>query len=239
MAEDSTAGSSFIESSPGGSTGDDEAARRAASRKMTDQMRRVINRMVVVRPQTADLLKAADALSAFGDTLDALPSRTAVDAMNEVNEAGLNPRDFVERSPLSGPANALAPPMTLRIVGDESESQHVEGTVRFGQAYEGPPGSVHGGFVAAMFDELLGYAQLKPGYTGQLTISFKAQTPLEADLQLKAWVDREEGRKRWVLGECRVDGNLVTTAEGLFIAPREGTPHHMSKPEAWGQGRKP
>src|ERR1700737_3211005 len=133
---------------------------KAASRTLTDQMRRVINRLVVVRPKPDELTAAAEALAECGDRLDALPSRTKLDELSEVNEAGLNPRDFVERSPLSGPSNALAPPMVLTIVG-ESGSQHVEGRVTFGQAYEGPPGSVHGGFVAAMFDEMLGYAQLK------------------------------------------------------------------------------
>ena len=211
---------------------------RAASRKLTDQMRRIINRLVVVRPDAAELLAAADALSEFGDRLDTLPSRTKVD---EINEAGLNPRDFVERSPLSGPSNALAPPMVLKIVG-EPGSQHVEGRVTFGQAYEGPPGSVHGGYVAAMFDEMLGYAQLKPGYTASLTINYKLRTPLETELSLNAWVDREDGRKRYVKGECWAEGNLVSTADGLFIAPRPDDPHHktgMSTPENWGKGPKP
>ena len=39
---------------------------------------------------------------------------------------------------------------------------------------------------------------------------------------MRAWVDRVEGRKRWVRGTCHLDGVLVSEAEGLFIAPREG-----------------
>ena len=35
----------------------------------------------------------------------------------------------------------------------------VDFTPRFGAAYEGPPGSVHGGIIAAAFDEVLGMTQ--------------------------------------------------------------------------------
>jgi hypothetical protein len=37
-----------------------------------------------------------------------------------------------------------------------------------------------------------------------------------------AWVERTDGRKRWVKGTSRLDGVLLVEAEGLFIAPREG-----------------
>ena len=45
-------------------------------------------------------------------------------------------------------------------------------TVTFGSAYEGPPGCVHGGYVAAAFDEMLGFVQSlggNPGMTARLT----------------------------------------------------------------------
>ena len=45
------------------------------------------------------------------------------------------------------------------------------GVVTFGDAYEGPPGCVHGGFIAASFDEMLGFvagATGKPGMTARL-----------------------------------------------------------------------
>ncbi len=35
----------------------------------------------------------------------------------------------------------------------------IVGSVTFTAAYEGPPGCVHGGYVAAAFDELLGVTQ--------------------------------------------------------------------------------
>ena len=51
----------------------------------------------------------------------------------------------------------------------------------FNAAYEGPPGNVHGGMVAAAFDEVLGMAQSlsgNAGFTGTLTIRYRSPTPL-------------------------------------------------------------
>ena len=93
--------------------------------------------------------------------------------------------------------------------------------VAFGPAYEGPPGHVHGGLISAMFDELLGFAQLSPGFTAYLHVNYRKPTPLNAELHLLAWVESVERRKRIVKGECYLDGQLLTDAEGLFIAPRD------------------
>jgi acyl-coenzyme A thioesterase PaaI-like protein len=94
--------------------------------------------------------------------------------------------------------------------------------VTFGPAYEGPPGHVHGGLVAAMFDELLGFAQLSPGFTAYLHVNYRKPTPLNTPLSLTAWVESIERRKRVVRGECRAGDVLLSDAEGLFIAPRDG-----------------
>jgi acyl-coenzyme A thioesterase PaaI-like protein len=96
----------------------------------------------------------------------------------------------------------------------------VIGEVTFGAAYEGPPGHCHGAWVAAMFDEVLGFAQLAPGFTAYLHVNYRKPTPLGRPLDVKAWVDRVDGRKRFVKGECSCDGVLLSDAEGLFIAPR-------------------
>ena len=193
-----------------------EDAATLEARRLTEQLRRILNRLVLVRPDAADLRIAVDAARDFADRLDALPERTSA---GEIAEAGLFPRRFVERSPLSGLSNALAPPMTMRIV-DGGGDAFIEGEVTFGPAYEGPPGNVHGGYLAAMFDELLGFAQLSPGFTGTLTIRYRKKTPLNRELTLRASVDSVDGRKRVVRGTCSVDGEVTAEAEGLFIAPR-------------------
>jgi acyl-coenzyme A thioesterase PaaI-like protein len=73
-----------------------------------------------------------------------------------------------------------------------------------------------------MFDEMLGFAQQKPGFTATLTVRYLRPTPLNRLLDLRAHVDRVEGRKRTIVGSCQLDGVILSEAEGLFIAPRSG-----------------
>ncbi|MDQ1704941.1 MAG: hypothetical protein QOF18_1307 [Frankiaceae bacterium] len=194
---------------------------RQASEALAEELRRIIGRLAVVRPPADELNRAAEAAATFADRLDALPLRTR---SWEVSEAGLLPRDFIAYSPVSGRSNPMAPPVRLRVVegkNDAAGEHRIEGEVTFGPAYEGPPGHVHGGLVAAMFDELLGFAQLSPGFTAYLHVNYRKPTPLNTPLQLAAWVESIDGRKRLVRGECYADGVLLTDAEGLFIAPRD------------------
>ena len=208
-------------------------ATRKASEHLADEMRRIIARLAVVRPPADELERAAEAASVFADRLDALPERGR---SWEVSEAGLQPGDFVGFSPVSGRSNPMAPPVALKVRRgapreDIASDYHITGTVTFGPAYEGPPGHVHGGLIAAMFDELLGFAQLSPGFTAFLHVNYRKPTPLNADLSLVAWVDSVERRKRIVKGECYLGEEKLTDAEGLFIAPRDDVDYlaHLGK----------
>lgn len=125
---------------------------------------------------------------------------------------------FFDHSPLIGLANPLAPPVELA-----QDRDRVRGTVTFGSAYEGPPGCVHGGFVAAVFDELLGATQSMSGtqgMTAHLGIDYRRPTPLHLPLELEGWLDRRDGRKIWARGRLRAAGEatVLAEAEALFIA---------------------
>ena len=131
---------------------------------------------------------------------------------------------FVDRSPLSGGMNPLAPPMTM-VVQHPDEQRGIEGqvagTVTFGLAYEGPPGCVHGGFVAAAFDEVLGQTQAltgEPGMTAELTVRYKAPTPLNVELVFTGRVVRVEGRKIFTHATLMAGGRLCAESDGLFIS---------------------
>jgi hypothetical protein len=188
----------------------------AAELALATEIRRVINRLVLVRPGLEDLQNAAERARGFADLLDTLPARAG---SVEVSEAGLQPQDHVRHSPWSGTSNVLAPPVELWVVPETSETR---GRVYFDTAYEGPPGHAHGGCVAGVFDELLGRAQQSAGFTGWLTVTYRRPTPLRRTIDLRAWVDRVEGRKRWIKGVAELDGVLLVEAVGLFIAPRDG-----------------
>jgi acyl-coenzyme A thioesterase PaaI-like protein len=134
---------------------------------------------------------------------------------------GLQPGDpewyaFFDHSPFIGLANPLSPPVQLEYAGDK-----VLGRVTFGSAYEGPPGCVHGGYIAAVFDELLGSAQSlsgEQGMTAHLGIDYRRPTPLHVPLLLEGWLDRSEGRKIYARATLHAEGELTAEASGLFIA---------------------
>ncbi len=95
------------------------------------------------------------------------------------------------------------------------------GSAVFGSAYEGPPGAVHGGYVAAAFDEVLGYVQSmsgSPGMTGTLTVKYRKPTPIHTELFFEAELLRVEGRKIFTHGELFAGDLLTAEADGLFIS---------------------
>jgi acyl-coenzyme A thioesterase PaaI-like protein len=171
-------------------------------------------------PRRAASHRLADAAHAFGDRLDELlPHSRFTGGYAETALAG-SPMAFFDRSPLIGLANPIAPPIHVE-VAEKDGKRWVEGTAVFGRAYEGPPGNVHGGFVAAAFDEVLGFAQSlssQMGMTGTLTIRYRSPTPLFQELSFRAWVEGVERRKIFVSGTCHAGERLTAEAEGIFIS---------------------
>jgi len=190
----------------------------AELQSLADELRRVLAAAVQVRPVAGDLVPYTATARALADALEALAAAPSEGAV-------ARPYDPNRFNPVSGSASAVAPPLRMWPVTegpDGPDGRRTQGTVRFGPAYQGPPGHAHGAMVAAMYDDLLGRSQLAAGFTGSITIRYLAPTPLDRDLDVCAWVDRVDGRKRWVRGACHLDGRLLTEAEGLFIAPRGG-----------------
>jgi acyl-coenzyme A thioesterase PaaI-like protein len=80
---------------------------------------------------------------------------------------------------------------------------------------------VHGGFVAAAFDQLFGYLGVlvgRPALTASLTVKYRKPTPLAVELRLEGAVERTDGRKTFVRGRLLAGGELLAEAEGLFVA---------------------
>lgn len=126
---------------------------------------------------------------------------------------------FLKQSLYRGAHNPLAPPMQVEV----TEGEHgpaVVGRVRLGLAYEGPPHGVHGGYVAGLFDDVLGATQRmtdRPGVTGRLTVHYRHITPVEEELTVRAWVTEDVGRRIVAKATCHAGDTLTADAEALFI----------------------
>lgn len=189
--------------------------RRAEMRRVADRMRQVIERLVATSAPLEALTAAADGLEAVVAALEGYPQGHVFEGFAETANAG-DPYAFFDYSPIIGLANPIAPPLVTSI-----EAGTVVGRGTFGSAYEGPPGSVHGGHVAAAFDEVLGMTQSlagTPGMTGTLTIRYRRPTPLHKELRFVGRLDRVDGRKIYTLGECYDGDTLTAEAEGIFIS---------------------
>ena len=134
---------------------------------------------------------------------------------------GRPPEEFFPYSPVIGPKNPISPPVRIWKVpvGDDGVVE-IHGEVTMPAAYNGPPGSVHGGVIAEVFDELLGVTAVSndaAGFTGTLTVIYRSPTPLGERLTMRAWLDRREGRKAWAKGVLLHGDTLCAESEGIFI----------------------
>ena len=182
-----------------------------------------------LRGLIADVLmldSAAIGADGFAEAEELLAkARAHVAGLPEIRDKGGllgNPDDFslFERSPFSGKCNALATPMTMTFEGHTTKAH-----ATYGDAYEGPRGSVHGGHVIAAFDDLLGVAQSasgSPGLTGTLSVRLVARTPLHERIDYEAGVESHSGRKVVAWGRSYHGETLLAEASAVFITPRGG-----------------
>ena len=127
-------------------------------------------------------------------------------------------RPVVWGNPVTGFRNAIAPPLVMHEEPDGLWWSEFE----LGEAYQGPPGWVHGGVLALVLDQLLGEAAsdglTKPLFTGTITLRYLRGTPL-GKLRAEAAIERTDGHKTFVSGHmCDAEGKTVE-AEGIFIKP--------------------
>jgi len=123
-------------------------------------------------------------------------------------------------SPTVGVRNPIAPPVVLHV-----EDGVVHGRACFGPLYAGPPGSVHGGVIAAVLDEVLGSVNMVHGvgaFTGTLTVRYRAPTPLLEPVRLEGHQAGTDGRKSFAHGSIWCGDTLTAEAEGVFIRPPDG-----------------
>jgi len=186
-----------------------------AKRRLAAAVRELAGLTATSDAPEAALGEMAEIAEGIAASLRAHPARTFRDAFATCKtEEDFLP--FADRSLMTGRSNPFAPPMTLSMRGNKAI-----GTVRFGVTYEGVPGHVHGGMVAAVLDETLGYLAVNHdigGLTAMLTVRYRAPTPLEAELTIEADVVRTDGRKAFVEARILCGDTVTAEAEAVFIA---------------------
>jgi acyl-coenzyme A thioesterase PaaI-like protein len=186
----------------------------AAKRRLAAELRTLVERCVTTDAPEDVLDDATEAVREINDLLGRHPRRTFQQQYVAGTE-GVDLAVFADRGTLVGLCNPFAPPMRLHAEGDLAV-----GRVTFNAPYEGAPGFVHGGIVAAAFDQLFGWLQVGrgvPSLTGRLAIRYLRPTPTNVELRYEGRVDRSEGRKHHVTARVLADGAVTSEADAIFV----------------------
>lgn len=189
----------------------------AARRKVADATRHLIENLVNTNISAEKLEQVASQITQQAIALEEEPLSqgrfSGIDAVaaqqKEIAELGY------ELNPVEGKSNPLAPPLHIWMDDDG-----VYGKATLGWQYEGPPNIVHGGYVAALFDQLFGIGQKlagQPGVTGQLSVKYLKPTPLNTELTFKGQLEECEGRRILMKAELIANGVITAVADCLLI----------------------
>ena len=195
---------------------DFEPEQRERAQALADELRVAIEALATRAPASDQLDEALVLARALHAKLDG-PRRPSWYENDESDEPQRH--SFIDKSPVSGDVNALAPRF------ERGEATHegcrcVEMRTTLSRSYEGPPLGVHGGWVAAIFDEILGAAQKfvgAPGVTAILEVKYRKVTPIEVPLVFRAWIESDHGRRVVAHATCEAQGRVTASAEAVFM----------------------
>jgi acyl-coenzyme A thioesterase PaaI-like protein len=195
---------------------------KTAAEELSDEIRAIIEALAVRELCLEDLSQAKEMARSIRRSLEAHPPRPRwYDADEQVTPFSPGSMQaYVQQSPVRGRSNPIAPPLVLETRERPDGSRAIVGRGRLGRRYEGPPHGVHGGWVAALLDELLGTAQnltKAPGMTAILKVRFRELTPVDEDLRLEAWIAEQRARRVVAKATCHAGDTLTADAEGIFL----------------------
>jgi acyl-coenzyme A thioesterase PaaI-like protein len=188
-----------------------------AEARLATAVRRLMDASVVTDADDAEMLAVTEALDAISAQLEGADCVRLSHGTRWPSREKMVQGDR-DHNPVAGPANPLSPPMHVTV----GENDEVTAELTMRPIHEGPPGGVHGGWVATLLDQLLGIANIasgNPAMTGELTVRYRKPTPIGVPLVLTARTDAVDGRRVETSGEITADGVVTAEAVGLFIRP--------------------
>jgi acyl-coenzyme A thioesterase PaaI-like protein len=189
-------------------------ANRAAAEAFVATVRELVVLAVSALPPADVLARASRAIEDVGAMLrphvpEARPARYPL------LESVSGPADVMPYDPVTGRLSPLAPPLRFA-----TEDGRTTAHVRFTTPYEGPPGCVHGGIIAACFDQVLNVANLTagvPGLTSSLEVRYRKPTPLDVDVRFEADPPAVDGKQVRTTGRLRAGDDVCADAVGTFV----------------------
>jgi uncharacterized protein (TIGR00369 family) len=103
------------------------------------------------------------------------------------------------------------------------DGNEVRGLVVLPRHLNGYKNVAHGGVLAALLDETMGWAatvfgKAHPMYmTGELTVKYLAPVPVEAEIEIRSRLVEDAGKLAYSEGELLLDGKVCARAKGKFV----------------------
>jgi acyl-coenzyme A thioesterase PaaI-like protein len=187
---------------------------RSPALGLVQAIRDLVALVVTALPPPDALARAAASVrAAAGELAPHVPDGTP--ARIPQLESVTGPADIMPFDPIIGPWSPLAPPVAVGV-----EDGRATASVTFGLPYGGPPGCVHGGVIAACFDQVLNVANLMAGVAGptvSLEVRYRKPTPLGRPLRFEAGAPAVEGRQVRTTGVLRDGDAVLAEATGVFV----------------------
>jgi acyl-coenzyme A thioesterase PaaI-like protein len=183
------------------------------AREVATLVRRVVGLVLSLETPSAALGRLAGSLR---DAEAALAREVPPNPLPRVGpNAQGEGRAYIDHARDIGDFNPFFPEYAIEVDRDRAR-----GTVTFPVAYEGPPGLVHGGFLAVFFDSVMQHHHCDAGVAGKttsLTVDYKRPTPLVTPLTFELERSHEE-RRIESTGRLTLDGVVLCEARMSAVA---------------------
>jgi acyl-coenzyme A thioesterase PaaI-like protein len=193
----------------------DELRTRAAT-----ALRRVGHGLIGRHVDPALLIELAEQAERLADELEQGPVRRRpeegmrIDVFERPVDDGERVEHF-DDCPVSGVANPISADVTAW-----RDGEGVRARVVLGAAFEGAPGRSHGGPVAAVFDDIMGFLTTvhgTPTYAGELTIRYLSPVPIGEELEFEAWVKERFPRRLITASRVLHRGKVIAEATCIGV----------------------
>ena len=195
-------------------------------RRIAEATRRLTNALAETDAPADVLAEAAATIESLNATLESFPP--------VAHDDGTDMAERHRRTAFTGPASTVSPPMRFEIIDD----RRVDAFVVFDRPFEGPPGRVHGGYVAAAFDVALARAQSLTGHmamTVELDVRYLLGTPLFEELRLACRLEDIDGQRVRTSGVLFAGDRHCAEAVGVFhMGRKRGKPSRTTDRRAKG-----
>jgi len=195
--------------------GDADDPGTAARRRVAGAARTLVDAIVSSGAPPEVLDEAVAVLEAQAARLEPDGRTSRYDGTGGIRFDGGSNAAVFETHPILGPSNPMAPPLVVEPVDGGAV-----GSVTYDHRFEGVPGCVQGGFLAAAFDVVLGRSASSaglPAVTGTLTVRYRLPTPLHTELRFEGKLDRVEGRQVFCSARVFAGDDLTAEADAVFV----------------------